>query len=134
MNRIISPEGTCASFAFSREGEILLVAVSGEASNRREAIGIYRALVDSIAERITSEHPSALVFDLSNLKYDWGDDMARLLGSWALPVAIVVSSRNARALATLVEGELLSSANEWLHDSRESAVAAVTRSISDGAV
>jgi len=50
-------------------------------------------------------HPAALVLDLSDLRYEWGDEM-----SWLLPpsvtckAAVVVGPKCARAIATVMWG------------------------------
>jgi hypothetical protein len=51
--------------------------------------------------------PAALVLDLSELRYDWGDEMASLLDigdDGGLKTAVVVGPGCARAIATLMWG------------------------------
>lgn len=51
-------------------------------------------------------HPAAVVLDLSELRYEWGDDMANLLSPWvgSKKAAVVVGPKCARAIATLLWG------------------------------
>ena len=51
-------------------------------------------------------HPAALVLDLSELRYDWGDDLSELISPAfaGKASAVVVGPKCARAIATLLWG------------------------------
>lgn len=51
-------------------------------------------------------HPAAVVLDLSELQYEWGDDMANLLppNAGGKKSAVVVGPKCVRAIATLMWG------------------------------
>ena len=51
-------------------------------------------------------HPAAVVLDLSELRYEWGDDMDELLSPTfaGKKAAVVVGPKCARAIATLLWG------------------------------
>ena len=71
--------------------------------------------------------PYALVLDLRELRYEWGDGRAAVLGAWPLPVGVVASGRNRVGLATLVRDELSDDPSDWLFESVGAAVDAVAR-------
>ena len=126
----IPAEGVRATYALARFADTLVVSVQGEASNSHECIGIYRILNEALmlASRVfRPSGPSALVFDFSELNYKWGDDMAELLGTWGLPIAIVTSPQNERALSTLLTDELFWEGPLPFFLSREAAIAAVQK-------
>lgn len=61
-----------------------------------------RLIVAVLAETVRRHAPQALILDLSELDYRWGDDIARVLEyRWRVPVAIVVSDLCADGLASL---------------------------------
>ena len=121
----IPAKGVCASYSLARSAETLVVSVRGEASNRRECIGIYRILNEALMLLSRDFRPAALVFDFSELNYESGDDMAELLGTWGLPIAIVTSPQNEPALSSLLLEELFLEPPLPLFNSREAAIAAV---------
>ncbi len=80
-------------------------------------------------ELLESEHPAALILELRELKYSWGDEMARTLSvpsTWfggEFPVAVVTSELNQAGLTSLVRDEMSSDPAEWLTNSEEEAIA-----------
>src|SRR5712692_2252230 len=121
----VPAENVCATYSLAHCDGVVVLAVKGEASNRRECVGIYRILNEALMLISGKVRPSALVFDFSGLDYTWGDQMAELLGSWGLPVAVVTSPQNNGALSTLVSEELFGDPNQFLFGSLEAAIAAV---------
>jgi hypothetical protein len=101
----IPAEGVCATYSLARCAGTLVVSVQGEASNRRECSGTYRIIDEAMMLVCREFRPSSLVFDFSELKYEWGDGMGELLGTWGLPIAIVTSPKNQHALTTLLTDE-----------------------------
>lgn len=74
----------------------------------------------------------ALVLDLQEMSYEWGDQMVRPLGAGQghyvdadLPTAVVVSDLNREGLTSLVRDEMLADPSEWLFDTLEEALARV---------
>jgi hypothetical protein len=119
-------EGLCASYALSRIDKVLVVGLVGEASNRRECLGIYRLVEQAIMLTHEIFLPSSVVFDFTALRYESGDHMAQLIGNWGMPVAVVPSPGNEAPLRSLISSELQADPELWLFKSIESAVLAVT--------
>lgn len=101
----------------------LIVAFAGEAGNSHEHCGTFR-LMDAITMAgIIAWKPSALILDLRNLKYDWGDEMQRTLTvalAWHgedFPLAVVVSDLNREGLTSLVKHEMQEDPAKWLFNS-----------------
>lgn len=88
----------------------------------------------------------AVIFDLRELRYEWGDELTRLFSvkpqtfhpeyvlyqtlsptrdSYQYPVAIVVSDLNRKGLTSLVAQELRKRPEDFLFDTLESAVVSV---------
>ena len=77
-------------------------------------------------------HPAAVVLDLSDLRYEWGDDMSELLSPTfaGKKAAVVVSPKCARAIATLLWGgntQRAATEAEFIFESVEQAWEAVRR-------
>lgn len=91
--------------------------------------------------------PDAIILNLRELRYEWGDEMADVLSTAAcLPgagcveeeaehaparCAIVASDLNRDGLTSLVDEELFSQPEDWLFSSLEDAVAATDRMVAD---
>jgi hypothetical protein len=76
--------------------------------------------------------PPALILDLQQLYYAWGDLMVEVLCSGQdlllnqpVPTAVVVSDRNVQGLTSLVLDEMLSDPKKWLFTSLESALSSI---------
>jgi hypothetical protein len=126
----IDGQTPCAKYSIARAGDTLLVSLRGEASNRRDCIGIYSLLSAAIQLAIRDSIPSAIVFDLSAVTYEWGDGMASVIGSWGLPIAVVASAKNEAALHGLIESELFTRPEEIL--CRSLGIALVSAKLLDG--
>src|SRR5262245_44715109 len=100
----------------------LVVKVVGIADDDREPFGTFRFLraMAMAGLEACDPRPLALVLDLSQLDYKWGDSMAGVLTAgarWAgtgFPTAVVVSHRNEAGLTSLVAQELAANPKEWL--------------------
>jgi hypothetical protein len=77
--------------------------------------------------------PEALILDLRQLRYSWGDEMHDTLAAasgWcgrSFPTAVVASGLNREALTSLVIQEMGGDPRKLLFESIEDAVAAVDR-------
>ena len=111
----------------SSHADCLIVAFDGEAGNSHEHCGAFAYMRAMIAAAIAAWDPSALVLDLTWLKYDWGDEMGRVLGTIGLPTTVVVSMLNREGLTSLVQDELFAEPRDWLFDSLSGAIAACDR-------
>ena len=61
-------------------------------------------LIDAVMKETIERHaPQALILDLRELDYRWGDDIARIMEPRNIPVAIVVSPRCAAGLESLAD-------------------------------
>ncbi|MEM1354473.1 MAG: hypothetical protein AAGC44_06475 [Planctomycetota bacterium] len=109
----------------------LIVAFSGEAGNSHEHCGTFRFMDAVTMAGIIAWEPSALILDLRDLKYDWGDEMHRTLTvalAWYgedFPTAAVVSDLNREGLTSLVEYEMQEDPAKWLFSSIGEAVKAI---------
>jgi hypothetical protein len=81
---------------------------------------------------ISFTDPFALIFDFSQLSYEWGDMMGKVLSSsydrWEndeMPIAIVVSDLCETAIKSLLTDDLLMEDLSLIHHSLESALAYV---------
>jgi hypothetical protein len=75
-------------------------------------------------------HPAALILDLSELRYEWGDDLGEILppGGKHLRSAVVIGPGCARAIATLLWGvntQKAATEAEFIFDNLEAAWEAV---------
>lgn len=118
--------GTCA-LPSAKFAECLVVAFSGAAGNSHEHVGTFRYMRAMIAAGIAAWDPATVVLDLTNLWYEWGDEMGEVLGTVPLPVAVVISERNREGLTSLVEAELFDRPRDWLFDTFADALAACDR-------
>lgn len=121
----VPAENVCATYSLAHCDGVVILSAQGEASNRRECHGIYRILNEALMLTLEKIRPSSLIFDFRELDYTWGDNMAKLLGSWDLPTAVVTSPQNYGALSTLISEELFGNPEEFLFSSLDAAIAAV---------
>lgn len=103
---------------------VLKVSLIGQAGNKREHEGAFDAACARIIAGLEAWQPWALVLDLTNFSYEWGDKMQNVLtvarcwyepsralrhlfseGPESFPVAVVTSADNAEALKSLVDAE-----------------------------
>ncbi len=112
---------------------ILLATFQGDADDSvgQNSLCHIRALL--AANRIVVE-PYAVILDLKDLKYEWGDEMADVLNDAGsdpyepgetIPVAIVTSSLNRKGLTSLLVDEMSEPPEDWLFNSFEKAVASI---------
>lgn len=107
-----------------RYADCLVIKFDGEAGNSHEHCGTFRFMSAMIAAGVAAWSPSTVVLDLTNLIYDWGDEMATILGGLPLPTAIIVADCNREGLTSLVEYEMDGTVSDWLFDTLEEALAA----------
>lgn len=108
--------------------KVVVTTFRGEAAATHELLHVFSAIDEALEEVLESEHPAGLILDLRELKYSWGDEMARTLSlpsTWYggdFPVVVVTSDLNRAGLTSLVRDEMFSDPNEWLADSEDEAV------------
>ena len=146
-----NPNGIeCAFFTCSMgradddySGIILVVAFKGVcgigSANNSDAT----FMAAMIKAGIEAWSPDALVLDLRELDYRWGDMMSKVLGAGEysmfkqvingdgeanqdLPTAVVISDLNREGLTSLVEMEMFAKTQDWLCESWEAAAALVS--------
>src|SRR6188474_325930 len=84
--------------------KVAIATFRGEAAATHELIHVFSAMDDALEELLESEHPAALILDLRELKYWWGDEMDRTLSvpsTWfggEFPVAVITSELNQAGL------------------------------------
>jgi hypothetical protein len=114
------------------EQEALVIRFDGEAGNSREHFGAFALMRAVIAAGVAAWKPASLVLDLRRLTYEWGDNMAEVLGcAQPLPTAVAVSDLNRDGLASLVEQEMFGEPKRWLFESVEAAIGAVDRAVQE---
>jgi hypothetical protein len=116
--------------------EVLVIAFIGKAGNSHEFCGTFNFMDAMIAAGVVAWHPFAVVLDLRQLSYAWGDEMQGTLGSAydyvsgsSLPTSVVVSDLNRKGLTSLVIQEMFASPGDWLFETVEDAIAAVDRRV-----
>jgi len=76
----------------------------------------------------------AVILDLTQLKYEWGDEMAGVLfycsnhpieTGLKIPVAVITSELNAEGLTSLVRDEMHERPEDWLFADLDAAIASV---------
>jgi len=123
-----------ATFASAEDAEshstILLAAFDGHASNSHGQRS-FRHIEALMAGNMVAIEPDAVILDFTNLKYEWGDEMAGLLfycsnhpieTGLKIPVAVVTSKLNRDGLTSLVRDEMLLSPDDWLFADLDAAV------------
>jgi hypothetical protein len=122
---------TC-DFPTGRAGTILVVKFSGQCGFGSQSNGDCLFMEAMVQAGLAAFDASALVLDLSELGYEWGDMMTDVLcageghlADAAFPTAVVVSDKNRAGLTSLVEREMQSNAVGWLFDTIENACLSV---------
>lgn len=116
--------------------EVLVIKFIGKAANSREYHGTFSFMNAMIAAGVAAWSPFAVVLDLRQLSYEWGDEMSGTLTSaydgdsrYSPPTAVVVSDLNREGLTSLVIQEMFASPEDWLFDTVEDAITAVDRRV-----
>lgn len=119
-------EAHCTVF----EGKKIAIATfRGEAAATHELLHVFSAIDARIAALLDEKRPDALILNFRELKYNWGDEMARTLSdaSWRdgdeFPIAIVASDLNRVGLTSLLQDEMDCEVSTWLSDSEDGAIA-----------
>jgi hypothetical protein len=134
----ISKLSTIISTFASAEDEvthstILLATFQGDAddSEGQDSFCHIRAL---LAANMVAVEPYAVILDLKDLKYEWGDGMARVLNDASrhpdeptetIPVAVVTSPLNREGLMSLLVDEMSERPEDWLFNSLEVAFVSI---------
>ncbi len=110
--------------------KILLAAFDGHAFNSHGQRS-FRHIEALMAGNMVAIEPDAVILDLTNLKYEWGDEMAGVLfycsnhpieTGLKIPVAVVTSNLNRDGLTSLVLDEMLQSPDNWLFADLDAAI------------
>ena len=128
-----------ATFAIAEHPEtysvVLLATFRGHAFNSHGQSSFEHIKV-MMAANMVAAIPDAIILDFSNLKYEWGDEMADVLFYCSnhpietrvrIPVAVVTSELNREGLTSLVRDEMRQTANDWLTNSLEDAISTIER-------
>jgi hypothetical protein len=131
---------------------VLVVRLSGAASNRSDEAGIYDYASAIIMAGLEAWQPSTLVLDLQALEYSWGDRMSNVLGAaqhWYqavypmravfggpvvpkdFPVAVIVSAANQEGLGSLLTDYLHKDPSALLYTSLDDAIRALDARMAD---
>ena len=114
---------------------ILLAAFNGHAFNSHEQ-SCYRHIEVLMAANMVAIESDAVILDFTNLKYEWGDEMAGVLffcsnhpteTGLKIPVAVITSVLNCEGLTSLVRDEMLESTDDWLFADLTTAVDSLQR-------
>lgn len=120
-------------------GDLLVVKCSGECgygSGSNDDCTFMAAMTKAGLEAFS---PSILIFDFRQLRYEWGDQMLRVLAAGdgqfidqPFPTAVVVSDLCREGLSSLVRDEMFGEkVEDWLFDSLSDAVQVVDRWYAD---
>lgn len=114
---------------------VLLASFHGHAFNSHGQSS-FRHIEVLMAANMVAIEPDAVILDFTSLKYVWGDEMARVLfycsnhpieTGLKIPVAVITSELNVVGLTSLVRDEMDEHPENWLFNSRETAIDAVRR-------
>ncbi|HYP99929.1 MAG TPA: hypothetical protein VER96_14735 [Polyangiaceae bacterium] len=128
---------------------LLVIRLSGSGSNAAHECGVFDLAPGIIMLGLEVWQPSALVLDLTNFKYEWGDMMRNVLSAgqrWygtvhpfravfcaglpeRLPFAVLVSDLNREGLTSLVEDEMGGEVASTLYESFSDAASALDRQL-----
>ncbi len=127
-----------ATFATAEHPEtystVLLATFRGHASNSHESS--FRHIKIMMAGNMVAAVPDAIILDFSNLKYEWGDEMADVLfycsnhpieACQRIPVVVITSELNREGLTSLVRDEMRETPDDWLTNSLEDAISTIER-------
>lgn len=128
-----------ATFATAEHPEtystVLLATFRGHAFNSHGQSS-FRHIEVMMAGNMVAVVPDAIILDFSNLKYEWGDEMAGVLFYCSnhpietcqrIPVAVVTSELNREGLTSLVRDEMRQAPDDWLTNSLEDAISTIER-------
>lgn len=89
-----------------------------------------------MAANMVAIEPDAVILDFTNLRYEWGDEMAGVLlfcsnhpieTGLNIPVAVITSEFNIGGLTSLVRNEMNERPEDWLFADLDTAVDSVQR-------
>ena len=87
-----------------------------------------------MASYMTYSEPDAVILDFTTLRYEWGDEMARILFACSIdpldsdlriPVAVIISGLNREGITSLVLDEMDEEPCNWIYQSLDEAIAAI---------
>jgi hypothetical protein len=112
--------------------EAVMVAFEGEYGIGSKGNGDAVFMRAVIMMALEAWQPQALVIDLREMTYVWGDYIVTAIAAgqgryfdMPFPTAIVVSDRNRQGLTSLISDEMDADPSQWLFDTLEEAVRAV---------
>jgi hypothetical protein len=114
--------------------EAIIIAFEGEYGYASAGNGDADFMAAMTHAALAAWSPSALIFDLREMTYEWGDAIVRALAAGEgryidaqFPTAIIVSPRNRDGLTTLIRDEIWQDPADWLFDTMEDAILTVRR-------
>lgn len=114
--------------------EAIVVAFYGEYGFGSAGNGDAMFMTAIIKAALAAWEPQALVIDLHQMTYEWGDLMIKAIAAGEdryidapLPTAIVMSDRNREGLISLLTQEMGVEPREWLFDCIETAIERVEK-------
>ncbi len=126
-----------ATFASAENADthstVLLAAFDGHAFSSHGQSS-FRHIEALTAGNMVAIEPDAVILDFTNLKYDWGDEMAGVLfycsnhpieTGLKIPVAVVTSDLNLDGLTSLVRDEMLECTTDWLFADLNAAISSI---------
>jgi len=117
---------------FNQRSEVLVVKFIGECGfgSQSNDDAVYMSAM--IAAGFMAWHPFGLILDLSELKYEWGDMMDRvisppyhLIGSCEddiYPFALIISDINRKGLTSLIKEEMMEEPKDFLFETLDEAL------------
>ena len=114
---------------------VLLATFQGHAFNSHGQSS-FRHIESLLAANMVAIEPDVVILDFTQLKYEWGDEMAGVLfycsnhpieTGLKIPVAVITSELNVDGLASLVRDEMQERPEDWLFADLETAVDSVQR-------
>ena len=112
---------------------VLLAAFAGHAFNSHGQRS-FRHIEALMAGNMVAIEPDAVILDFTNLKYEWGDEMAGVLfycsnhpieTGLKIPVAVVTSKLNCDGLTSLVRDEMQECPDDWLFADLNAAIISI---------
>jgi len=127
-------KATFASAEQSHTGSTILLATFWGHAFNSHGQSSFRHIEVLMAANMVAIESYAVILDLTQLKYEWGDEMAGVLfycsnhpieTGLKIPVAVITSELNAEGLTSLVRDEMHERPEDWLFADLDAAIASV---------